>query len=126
MGFFPDSISTDIHKRSINGGLKDMAHAMTAVLNLGAALEDVIRMSTSEPAKIIKHPELGNLDVGAEADVALLRVDEGSFRRLDSAQASYPGDRRISADMTIRAGKIVYDAGGRSATDWQQFPYRRD
>lgn len=126
MGFFPDSISTDIHRRSINGGLKDMTHAMTAVLNLGASLEDVIRMSTSEPARIIQHPELGNLDVGAEADVALLRVEEGSFHLLDSAQARYPGDRRIAADMTIRAGKIVYDEGGRGAIDWQQFPYRRD
>jgi dihydroorotase len=126
MGFFPDSISTDIHRRSINGGLKDMAHAMTAVLNLGASLEDVIRMSTSEPAKIIQHPELGSLGVGAEADVAVLRVEQGAYRLLDSAQAGYPGDRRISADMTIRAGKIVYDEGGRGAVDWQQFPYRRD
>ena len=37
--------------------------------------------------KEIKRPQSGNLDVGAEADVAVLRVDRGNFGFIDSAGA---------------------------------------
>ncbi len=77
--FYPDSISTDLHIASMNGGMKDMTNTMSHVLNLGSSIEDVVRMSTSAAAHEIKHPQLGNLDVGAEADVAVLRVDKGKF-----------------------------------------------
>ncbi|MEP7366490.1 MAG: amidohydrolase family protein [Acidobacteriota bacterium] len=73
--FYPDSISTDLHKGSMNGGMKDMLQSMSKILALGSSLEDVIRMSTVNPAREVKHPELGTLDVGAEADIAVLRVD---------------------------------------------------
>jgi dihydroorotase len=79
-GFRPDSISSDLHKNSMNGGMKNMTNIMSEILNLGSPIEEVIRMSTWNPAKEIKRTQLGNLDVGAEADVAVLRVDKGKFR----------------------------------------------
>lgn len=123
--FQPDSISTDIHIRSINAGMKDMLQCMSKILNLGATLEEVIRMSTINPAKQIKRPQLGTLDPGSEADVAVLRLDKGSFGLLDSAGARYPGNRLLGCEMTIRAGKVVWDLNGRAAGDWKSFPYRR-
>jgi dihydroorotase len=33
----------------------------------------------------MKHSELGNLDEGAEADVAVLRMEQGQFQFSDSA-----------------------------------------
>ena len=69
-GFVPDSISTDLHNESMNSGMKDMLNVMSKFLNLGVPLDDVIRMSTSNPAHEIKHDELGNLSVGSDADVA--------------------------------------------------------
>ena len=124
-GFFPDSISTDIHRNSVNAGMKDMLQTMSKIMALGASLEDVVRMSTVNPAKQIKRPQLGNLDPGAEADVAVLRLDRGRFGLLDSAGARYPGDRLLNCEMTIRAGKVAWDLNGRAAMDWKNFPYRR-
>jgi dihydroorotase len=82
-------------------------------------------MSTANPARQIKRPQLGNLDVGAEADIAVLRLDRGKFGLLDSASARYPGDRLLACEMTIRKGAVVWDWNGRSAVDWKTFPYRR-
>lgn len=124
-GFWPDSISTDLHTGSMNGGMKDMANVMSKLLILGAKLEDVILWSTWNPAKQIKRPQLGNLDEGAEADIALLKLEQGQFGYLDSAGALRTGDKKLTAELTIRAGKIVWDLNGRAATDWKSFPYQK-
>lgn len=124
-GFPPDSISTDLHTGSMNAGMKTMNNSMSSVLNLGASLADVIAMSTWNPARQIKRPELGHLDVGAGADIAVLRVDEGRFGFVDSAGAVYPGRQRIVTELTIRDGRVVWDLNGRTSTSWKEFPYDR-
>src|ERR1044071_3070231 len=78
-GFPPDSISTDLHTGSMNAGMKDMLNVMSKFLALGQPLDTVIRESTWNPAKEIHHEELGNLSVGAPADVAVLRLENGNF-----------------------------------------------
>ena len=124
--FYPDSISTDLHKGSMNGGMKDMLQSMSKVLALGSTLEEVIRMSTITPALEVKHPELGSLDVGAEADIAVLRVDKGKFGLTDSAGARKMGDRMLAAELTMRKGEVVWDLNGRAAADWEKHPYKKD
>jgi dihydroorotase len=109
----------------MNAGMKDMLQCMSKILALGSSLEDVIRMSTINPARQIKRPQLGNLDPGAEADVSVLRLDKGNFGLLDSAGARYPGKSLLTAEMTIRKGEVVWDLNGRAAQDWKDFPYRR-
>ena len=123
--FYPDSISTDIHINSMNAGMKDMTNVMSKLLNLGSPLAEVIRMSTWNPAKEIKRPLLGNLDPGAEADVTILRVERGNFGFVDSAGARKSGDQRIVCEMTLRAGKVVWDLNGRASQDWKTFPYQK-
>jgi dihydroorotase len=123
--FVPDSISSDLHIGSMNGGMKDMANTMSKLLNLGSSVQDVIRMSTWNPAKEIRRPQLGNLDVGADADIAVLRLDRGKFGFLDSAGALRPGDQKLVCELTLRAGKVVWDLNGRAAEDWQKFPYQK-
>ena len=123
--FYPDSISTDLHSASMNAGMKTMANVMSILLSLGSPLQQVIAMSTSNPAKEIKRPRLGNLDSGADADIAVLRVDHGKFGYLDSAGARNYGDKQIVCEMTVRAGKVVWDLNGRSSQDWKTFPYQR-
>ena len=82
-------------------------------------------MATWAPAQEIKRPQLGNLDVGAEADIAVLRVEKGAFGLLDSAQARLAGDARIITEMTLRKGVVVYDLNGLGSEDWKQFKYRK-
>ena len=124
-GFWPDSISTDLHTGSMNAGMKDMTNVMSKMLTLGASLDDVIKWSTWNPAKEIKRPDLGHLDEGAEADITVLNLEKGKFGYIDSAGASRSGDKRLTAELTIRAGKVVWDLNGRAATDWKSFPYRK-
>jgi len=124
--FYPDSISTDLHKGSMNGGMKDMLQSMAKILALGSSLEDVIRMSTRNPAIEVKHPELGTLDAGSEADIAVLRLDRGKFGLTDSAGARKMGDKMLAAEMTIRKGEVVWDLNGRASLDWEKFPYEKN
>src|SRR5437763_3146704 len=78
-GFLPDSISTDLHTGSMNAGMKDMLDVMGKFLALGMSLDDVIARSTWNPAREIKHQELGNLSLGSPADVTVLRLETASF-----------------------------------------------
>src|SRR5438034_1989538 len=78
-GFIPDSISTDLHYSSSNGGMRDMLNVMDKFLAMGMSLDEVILRSTWNPAKEIQHEELGNLSVGAPADVTVLRLEKGKF-----------------------------------------------
>jgi dihydroorotase len=123
--FYPDSISTDLHINSMNAGMKDMAHSMSKILNLGSSLAEVIRMSTWNPAKEIKRPQLGNLDIGADADIAVFRMDTGKFGLVDSAGARKMGNRMLVCELTVRAGKVVWDLNGRASDDWEKFPYQK-
>ena len=124
-GFWPDSISTDLHTGSMNAGMKDMTNVMSKMLTLGAPIEEVIKMSTWNPAKQIKRPELGNLDEGVDADVTVLKLEQGRFGYIDSAGASRTGDKKLTAEITIRAGRVMWDLNGRAATDWKSFKYQK-
>ena len=123
-GFYPDSISSDLHTGSMNSGFKDMPNLMSKMLSLGMPLDKVIRASTWNPAVEIGRRELGNLDVGAEADVAVLKLEQGHFGFLDSAGARREGTQRLTAEMTLRKGLPLWDLNGRAAKDWKTFPYR--
>lgn len=117
-GFWPNTISTDLHTGSMNGGMKDMANVMSKFLSLEMPLEDVIRASTWTPAQVIQRPELGNLDVGAEADLAVFRLREENFGFTDVENYVVPGDRKLEAELTLRAGRVVWDLNGMSAETW--------
>ena len=122
-GFYPDSISTDLHTGSMNSGMKDMANTMSKMLNLGSPLDQVIQMSTWNPARQIKRTDLGHLDVGAEADVAVVRVDRGKFGFIDSAGAANMGDKLIVTELTLRKGRVVWDLNARASESWKAFRY---
>ena len=121
-GFGPDSLSTDLHTRNIHGVVVDMLTTMNKILNIGMPLAEVIYRSTLTPAREIGHPELGHLSVGAEADVAVLRMLTGEFSFVDCGKAKITGDRKLECAMTLRAGEIVYDPSGLSVPLWQDAP----
>jgi dihydroorotase len=119
-GFVPDSISTDLHTGSMNTGMKDMLNVMSKFLVMGLSLEDVILRSTWNPAKEIRHEELGHLSAGAPADLTVLRLEEGSFGFLDTYGARLRGSQKLTCELTIRDGRVVYDLNGIAATDWDK------
>ncbi len=123
-GFLPDTISTDIHKSSIMFPNAVLTNVMSKFLNMGMTLEQVIERTTVNAAKAIRRNELGNLDEGAIADIAVLQVEKGQFAFLDSGRGKHIGDRRIKAVLTVRDGRIVWDLPGLSEEEYRNVgPY---
>jgi dihydroorotase len=121
-GFLPDSISTDLHIGSMNTGMKDMLNVMDKFLAMGLSLDDVMLRSTWNPAKEIGHEELGHLSPGAVADIGVFRVEKGSFGYVDMYGARLKGTQKLSAELTLRDGKVVYDLNGITRPDWNTLP----
>ena len=121
-GFLPNTIGTDLHKGNINGPVVDMITTMSKFLIMGVPLEDVIRLSTVNPAKEINRPELGTLSVGSEADIAVVEMLKGRFSYADCGKAKMTGDKKLQCVMTLRAGEIVYDPSGLSMPEWENTP----
>jgi dihydroorotase len=121
-GFSPDSISTDLHIGNVNGPVIDMLTTMSKLLNIGMTLDETIRRSTVAPAHEIAHPELGTLSEGAEADIAVLTLEEGRFSFTDCGRARYFGNQKLCCQLTLRAGEAVYDPHGMMMPEWTQAP----
>ncbi len=121
-GFFPDSISTDLHTGSMNGTMMDMPTTMSKLLALGVPLPEVIRESTWNPAQMIRKPELGHLSPGAVADVAVWRLMQGEFSYADFAGGGVRSKERLFCELTLKDGRIVWDWNARDSNDWRQLP----
>ena len=121
-GFYPDVISTDLHAGSMNGGMKDILHVMSKFLNLGMPLADVIKANTATAAAVIKRPDLGHLGVGAEADLAVLNLRKGTFGFIDTGGGKATGDQKLECELTVRAGRVVWDLNGISHRPWEELP----
>jgi dihydroorotase len=121
-GFLPDSISTDLHIGSMNSGMKDMLNVMDKFLTMGMSLDDVLLRSTWNPAREIRHEDVGHLSVGAPADVAVLRLERGNFGFVDMYGARLRGAQKLTCELTIRDGKVVYDLNGMTRPDWNTLP----
>ena len=117
-GFYPNVISSDLHDLSMNSGMKDMANVMSKFLAMGMSFQDVILRSTWNPAQVIKRLDLGHLSVGAEADLAVFNVREGEFGYTDVRKIAVVGTKKLEAELTIRAGKVVWDLNGLSGQKW--------
>ena len=120
-GFYPDTISTDLHQSSILGPKADMANCITKMMALGMGLPDAIARSTMAPAKAIgMYPELGALGEGRVADIAVFRLEEGVFALLDAWRKKKLATSQLTAILTVRAGRIVVDKEGLGFPEWQE------
>jgi dihydroorotase len=99
-----------------------MLTTMNKIHNLGVPLPQVIEMSTVAPAREINHPELGTLSPGSDADVAVFTLDEGDYSYIDCSRFRFDGTSKLTCDMTIRSGEIVYNPSGIGRPDWTTDP----
>lgn len=119
-GLAPDTFGTDMHHNSVNSGMKDMLNLMSKYLNMGMKTEDILQHASWAAATAIKRPDLGNLSEGAVADIAVIRVLNGKFGFLDAGGFKLEGNKKFQAEMTIRAGKIVWDLNGMAGVPWDK------
>lgn len=118
-GFYPNVISTDLHTQSMNAGMKDLSNVLSKFMAMGMSLQDAIARATWAPAQVISRPELGHLSVGTEADVAVFGLRKGDFGFVDVRRNRLAGTQKLETELTLRAGKVVWDLNGISMAPWE-------
>ncbi|WP_397568288.1 amidohydrolase family protein [Schlesneria sp. T3-172] len=122
--FWPDTISTDIHQFNLHGPVVDLPTTMTKFLYLGMPLEQVIRASTSAPAAAMRvQDRIGTLAVGRQADVVLLKLEEGRFTLTDTEGQTRTTNQKLVPVSVCKQGhwvpcgrareEYVHDCGAR-------------
>ena len=104
-GFYPDTISSDIHQLCIDGPAFDQVTTMSKFLCMGMSLPDVIAASTVNAAMALRRPELGSLKPGSAGDATLLSIREGQFDYVDVVGEHLIGDRKFVSEGVVLKGK---------------------
>ena len=117
-GLLPNSFGTDEHRTSMNAGMKNMLNVMSKYLTIGMTIPDIIASGSWKPAKSIKREDLGNLSVGSVADIAVLSIINGKYGYVDSGGNRIEGNQKFEAELTVRAGRIIWDLNGLAATPY--------
>ena len=99
-GLAPNSFGSDLHRFSMNAGMKSMLNIMSKYMAIGMSLEDVVTRATWNPAKSIKREDLGNLSEGTVADIAVLSVLNGKFGFVDAGGNKLEGNKKLEAELT--------------------------
>jgi dihydroorotase len=112
-GLLPDIISTDLHGRMGAGNpVVDMPTTLTKFLNLGLSLEQVVAACTTNPARVIGWQDrLGNLEIGREADIAVLQFVDEPTKLRDCVGGEWNVNQRLAARWTIRRGELFQGQG---------------
>ncbi len=104
-GFWPDTISTDIHSGTCEGPAYDMPTVMTRLLHVGMPLSEVVARSTFEPAKAIGWDDrIGTLEIGREADIAVFSVEAVDMALEDCQSQLRRIRQRLAPQAVWRAG----------------------
>jgi dihydroorotase len=103
-GLAPDTVSTDLHARSVHGPVFDLPTTMAKLLAAGMTLDDVLAAATVRPARALGLPS-GTLAVGAPADLAVFRIEEGAFEVVDAHRQVRHSPLRLVNEATYVAGR---------------------
>jgi dihydroorotase len=104
-GFYPDTISSDVHILCINGPAFDQVTTMSKFLCMGMSLYEVVKASTVNAAMALRRPELGSLKPGCVGDATLLSIREGKFDYEDVVGEHLIGDRKIASEGVVIGGR---------------------
>jgi dihydroorotase len=86
-GLKPNTISTDLHNRSLDGAVWDLATTMSKLLSVGMQFEDVIEAVTAAPRRAIRKPAENFLAKGKPAEFTLFDLVDGDLKVRDSLSA---------------------------------------
>lgn len=87
-GLKPTTISTDLHNRSMDTAVWDLATTMSKLLSLGMSFDDVVTASTTAPKKAIGKPHENLLSRGKPAEFTLFTLEDTHLTVRDSQGAT--------------------------------------
>jgi dihydroorotase len=106
-GYFPTSISTDLHSYSIIHPVYDMATTISKFLNMGLPLRKIIELTTISPASILGlDSQIGTLKEGYAGDATILHLEKGTFNFWDSINSKRVGSEFIKVKDIVKGGKL--------------------
>jgi len=105
-GVLPTVISTDINAANMQV-VQSLPVAMSKLLNLGIPLEQVVAMTTANPARVLGEDACrGTMKPGMAADITILEVVRGDFLFSDGkGGGTLDGDRLIEPRLVIKNGR---------------------
>lgn len=108
-------VSSDLHSRMKQpgfGNVGDLPTTLSKFLALGPSLDQIIANCTMNPARVIGWQDrLGSLEVGREADIAVLEIVNAPIKLRDSLGGEITTDQRIAARWTIRRSEVFQGKG---------------
>ena len=123
---------------AVDGSASNDASSMTREMQLALLVhrvgtgvgampaQRVLRMATRGGAKLLGRDEIGQLEPGAAADLAVFRLDRVDFAGAmhDPASAILYCGSGVRADYTIVAGKVLVEAGRLVGIDEERLFHR--
>ena len=104
-GFYPDTISSDVHVICIDGPAYDQVTTLSKFLCMGMPLNDVIAASTVNAAMTLQRPELGSFRPGCVGDATILAIRDGQFDYEDVVGEHLTGDKKIFSEGVVLKGR---------------------
>ncbi len=112
-GYLPTTISTDLNVFNVDRPVVSLAETMSKIWALGVPLADVVSMVTVVPARVVhRDAELGALATGREADISVLRIENGTHELSDGYE-TMAVERWLTPVGCVRAGEWITASAGR-------------
>jgi dihydroorotase len=104
-GLLPTVISTDLSPVSLNS-VQSLMVTMSKFLNIGLTIEQVVEMTTNNPAKILgEETQRGSLKPGMPADLTIMEITKGNFIFTDGRlNNTLNGDTLLEPRLVIKRG----------------------
>ena len=119
-GLTPHCISTDLTIPGRANTVHSMVEIMARFLGMGFTLEQVIAMSTANPARAIGEvTRLGSLAVGRQADISVLEVRDGRWVVYDTLRDSMKIDKTVVPVLTVKRGRVFEPEWGPHPWGWE-------
>jgi dihydroorotase len=111
-GFQPDVISSDVHALCIDGPAFDNLVTMSKFVCLGMPLPEVVRGSSTTPARVLGRPDLADLAPGSTGDATILELQDGEFSYEDVTGATMTGRQRLALRAVVLGGNLWHQIPG--------------
>jgi len=122
-GMTPHCISTDLTLPGRLNTVHSMTEMMSRFLAMGFTLDQVVTMSTLNPAQAVGVDDrLGTLGVGKQADISVLEVQDGDWVVHDVVGGTRKVDKAVLPVLAVKKGEVFEAGWGPRPWGWEPDP----